>query len=65
LDRKKKEEIIRDNMERGIARSQKQWRANFHEEMPKERKEYEKEEFKKAANRVDKGKLHEMWNDKV
>lgn len=65
LDRKKKEKELRDNMERALKRSEMQWQNNFGTEMPKERREYEREEFRKAAVRVDKGKLHEIKNDRT
>ena len=65
MDRKHKESIIRDRLEKALKKSENQWRSNFGVEMPKERKEWERKEFEKAANRVDRGKLHDILNDKV
>lgn len=46
-----------------LERSKRQWKHNFGTEMSKKRQEYERRESEKAANRVDRGKLSEMWND--
>jgi len=64
MDRKQKERQIKDNMERAIERANRQWSHNNRREVTPEVKEFHRKEFEKAARRVDRGKLHDVWNDK-
>lgn len=64
MDRQSKEQRIRRNKEIAIARANRQYCHNFRcSEVPRKIAEMHEREFSKAAQRVDRGKLSEMWNE--
>ena len=62
MKRTDKEKVLKDNLDRGIARSKSDYKEDTGKTMSKERQEEEKKEFNKAVKIADQ-KLSTSWND--
>jgi len=56
-----KTNILKDNLDKSIAVSKKNYRRDFHKKMPIDRQEMEKKEFKRAALEAEQ-RLPYVWN---
>jgi hypothetical protein len=61
--RDRKEERLRDNIDTAVERWKRSIEKNERRSIKPEEKQQMKKEFIESARRIDKTKLHEVWNN--
>jgi len=61
--RARKEERLKDNVDKAVERWKRNIEMTQHRRVSPDEKQKMRAEFVKSTNRIDKTKLHEVWND--